>query len=292
MLALFGFLLSIIYSGIDRKLGAHMQNRIGPPILQPLYDLLKLIQKEDIHPEGISFFYALFPPLTLASAILLLLLLPLPTQLFSFTYDSLLLIYLLAMSSAFLILSGFSSNSTFASHGSWRHMLQLIGSELPFLIAFATLILATNSYSLSTSILASGSFSLSKISAAAPHFYPFAFLAFLLASQAKLSRPPFHIPDAETEIVAGITTDYSGKKLALLEYSHMLELFVLISLAVLLFIGYSTPLSFLLHSLIILFLLTALRFIIARFRIDQSIQFLWLALAPVALIDLVRVMLL
>ena len=278
MLALFGFLLSIIYSGIDRKLGAHMQNRIGPPILQPLYDLLKLIQKEDIHPEGISFFYALFPPLTLASAILLLLLLPLPTQLFSFTYDSLLLIYLLAMSSAFLILSGFSSNSTFASLGSWRHMLQLIGSELPFLLAFATLIVSANS------------FSLSKISASAPHLFPFAFIAFLISSQAKLSRAPFNIPDAETEIVAGITTDYSGKKLALLQYAHMLELFVLISLTVLLFIGYSTPELFLLHSLIILFLMTTLRFIIARFRIDQSIKFLWLALAPIALIDLVRVM--
>lgn len=273
------FILAILYVGIDRKLGARMQNRVGPPIWQPLYDIFKLIQKEDVAPAGVSRFFSLFPVLALASTLFALLLLPAGSQVAGFAWDSLLLIYLLATGTAFVALSGFSSNSLFAAVGSWRKILLLIATEVPFLVVLSTL------------IIEAGSFSLQAI-AAAPHFLPFAFVAFLLTAQAKLMRAPFNIPDAETEIVAGITTEYSGKNLAILELEHYLELFVLLALSALLFFSFTTWPIFILQTFLILMALITIRFITARLRIEQSLKFLLFFVTPLALIDLLRVMLL
>lgn len=270
--------LSILYVGIDRKVGARMQNRIGPPIWQPLYDILKLLQKEDVAPAGSSRFFTLFPVLAFASTFLILFILPTGTQLIGFSWDSLLLIYLLGMGTAFVALSGLSSNSPFGMVGAWRKILLLIATEVPLLIILAAL------------VIESGSFSLQTISQT-PHFLPFAFIAFLLTTQAKLMRSPFNIPDAETEIVAGVATEYSGKNLALLEFNHYIELVILLALAVTLFFGFGGWPLFILQTILLLFALITVRFITARLRIEQSLRFLLFGVAPLALIDLLRVVL-
>ena len=122
-------------------------------------------------------------------------------------------------------------------------------------------------------------------------FLPFAFAAFLLTAQAKLMRAPFNIPDAETEIVAGIATEYSGTRLALLEFTHNLELVIMLTLATVLFLGFQSWPLFFLHTFIILLALITIRFITARLRIEQSLRFLLFFVTPLALIDLLLVML-
>jgi len=272
-------ILAILYVGIDRKIGARMQNRIGPPIWQPLYDILKLIQKEDLAPKGVSRFFTIFPIFALASTSLILFILPTGTQIMGFDWDALLLVYLFVMSTSFLVLSGFSSNNPFASVGSWRKLLLLLGTEVPFLVIIATLIIQSNSFSL-------------QAISSTPRLLPFSFIAFLLTAQAKLMRAPFNIPDAETEIVAGITTEYSGKNLAILEFDHYLELIILLALGATLFLSFTTWPIFILQTFLLLLALITIRFITARLRIEQSIRFLWFFVAPLAIIDLLRVMLL
>lgn len=272
-----GLLLGLLYLGLDRKIIARMQSRIGPPVWQPFCDIIKLFSKEDVDPEGASSLFTLFPPLALATAATTLLILPFGP--IHFGGDVLLLIYLLATITVFQALAGFSSNSYFGWLGGWRLMLQLVGYELPFVVVLATLVFATNSASLVGM-------------SASPLFYPFAFIAFLLCAQAKLLRGPFHIPDAETEIVAGAETEYSASKLGMLHLTHALETFILVSLAVTLFFGYTSPIPFLYQSFLILFILIALRAVTARLRIDQSVRFLWFVVTPIAIIDLLKTFLL
>ena len=108
---------------------------------------------------------------------------------------------------------------------------------------------------------------------------------------AKTETPPFHVPGAHQEIVAGYYTEYTGTRLAFIELTHFLKLFVLISLGVALYMGGSPDiLSFLWKSLALLFLVIVSRVVFARMRIDQVLRVAWL-FGAVALVDLVRVLL-
>lgn len=272
-----GIFLGLIYAGIDRKLTARMQNRIGPPVWQPIYDIVKLWIKEEVSPKGVGPLYYLFPILTFMSAVLVLLVIPFgPVH---FSGDVFLLIYLLVMVSTFMALSGFATNNYFGFIGAWRTIVQLVGTELPFIIVIITLILQTDSLSIMDFTKAY-------------NILPFAFIAFIISNQAKLNRGPFHIPDAETEIIAGIETEYSGRRLMLLYLTHAIELFVLVSITAAFFLMPLTVLDFLVKSLVVLFIMICMRVVVARLRIDQSFKFLWFYIAPLALIDLIRVVLL
>ncbi|MFH1786478.1 MAG: complex I subunit 1 family protein [archaeon] len=263
----------LVLQGIDRKLTARMQNRIGPPILQPYYDFMKLIQKRDIIPDNVGVFFTIFPILTLVASLCVLPFL----SLISFKGDIIVTLYLLLMISAFLALSGFASGSPFGTIGAWREIMMVIGYELPLVVAVVAV------------IMDAGSLSLSQIASSA-HFLPFAFAAFLISTQAKLARSPFHIPDAETEIVAGIHTEYSGVRLAMLNLSAAVDLFIMVVLAVMLFLSPPTWYYFAGYSLAILFVLTTVKVITGRLRIDQMIRFFWFIVGPIALIDLLRVL--
>ncbi len=267
-----GVVLGLIYQGIDRKLGARMQNRVGPPILQPIYDTLKLFAKGDIIPAGTSFLFTLFPVLAFATALSTLPFL----FMISFRGDIILILYLVTMITAFTALAGFASNNTYGVIGSWREIIQLLGCEFPLVAAIIAV------------ILDSGSMTITQI-ALTPHYLPFAFVAFIIAIQAKLSRAPFHIPDAETEIIAGVRTEYSGTRLALLNLAASTELFILVSLGVLLFLGVPSTVLFFAYSLLIVFVMISLRVVTARLRIGQSFRFLWLVAGPLALIDIARI---
>ena len=266
--------IGLLMQGIDRKLTAKMQNRIGPPLAQPFYDFMKLIQKKDIIPNNVSFFFTLFPVLTLVTSICIL-----PFMgLISFQGDIILILYLMLMVSAFLALSGFSSGNPFATVGAWREVMMIIGYELPLIIVAVTVILDAGSLNLATI-------------ASTVHALPFAFIAFVLVIQANLARAPFHIPDAETEIVAGIHTEYSGVRLALMSLASAIDMFILVTLGIMLFLSPPTWYHFVAYGFGILFVLTTIKVITGRLRIDQMIKFFWFFVAPLALIDLVRVIL-
>jgi len=269
--------LGLLYEGIDRKLTARMHNRLGPPLLQPFYDLIKLLRKESLVPEFSNrFLFTALPALALSSALTSVLFLP-PFHFFSFAGDVLVLLYFLVLTSLALALSAFAGGGPFAVVGAVRSALLFIAYEFPlvavvFVVAFSA-----------------GSISISSFPGTI--LLPFSFIAFILSAQAKLMRPPFHIPDAETELVGGIYTEFSGVPLAVLKLAHAIELFLMVSFGVALFFHLPSLLYFFTYSFVLLFLFILLKVALARLRIDQSFTFFWFILTPLVLLDLVRVLL-
>jgi len=269
--------LGLLYEGIDRRLTARMHNRIGPPLLQPFFDLFKLLGKESLIPEQSSpLLFSALPALALASALFASLFLP-PFRVFAFSGDVLVLLYFLVLGSLALIFSGFASGGPFAGVGALRAAFLFVGFEFPLVaVVFAV-------------SLSAGSLSLSSFPGGI--MLPFAFLGFVLSAQAKLMRPPFHIPDADTELVGGIYTEFSGTPLAVLKLAHAVELFLMVSFGVALFFTLPSPLFFFAYSALFLFLSILMKVALARIRVDQSFAFFWFLVAPLVLVDLVRVLL-
>lgn len=285
----FMLFFSLIYSGILRKLAAHMQSRIGPPIWQPILDIIKLSGKEGIVPEQAKPGFTLWPVVALISVVAAGLFIPV-AGLVSLQLPGgfIIFIYLLVFGSLAVYLSGLSSSNPFAVVGSIRGIIQMFAYEFPFIVSLIVPIvflntlspLAVNAYQLQGGWLAV--------------IFPFAAVAFIISVLAKIELPPFHIPDAHQEIVAGYSTEFTGKRLAMLELTHMVKTFVLLALGVAIFFGGSGPglvgfAVFIVKTLVLLFVLTVIRVLLARLRIDQSLRFCWL-LGFIALIDLVRVM--
>jgi NADH-quinone oxidoreductase subunit H len=278
--------MSFLYTGILRKVAARMQNRIGPPIWQPLLDFLKLLGKEDLVPEQAKPGFTLWPVLALSSAIVAGLMVPIAmTTQIPFQGNILIIFYFLAMSSVFLYLAGFSSSNPFAGIGSVRKITQAIGYEFPFLISIlvpAIFVSSLNPLKISSEQISGVWFA---------GVFPFAFIAFLVAVLAKTETPPFHAPAAHQEIVAGYYTEFTGTRLAFIELTHFVKLFVLISLGVALFLGFTPDIFiFFIKSILLLLVITLSRVVFSRMRIDKILVLAWI-FGALALIDLVRVLL-
>ena len=298
--------VALFYEWIDRKLYARFQNRVGPwvtgpsGILQPLADFIKLLSKEDITPEGADKpLFRSVPVFALAIALTCGLFLPITgvRGLISFEGDLIVAITLMTILSITLFYAGLSSPSRFSIVGAERTMLQLLSYEIPFMLSIASVAVSTGSLSIAGAVAAQKT----RWLIIGPNIL--GFVIFLLAAQAELERVPFDIPEAETEIVAGWLTEFSGRKLALLRLTGDVELFYLSGLAVALFLGGPLgpvipglewllhPIYFLLKSFIVLFLLSMSKSLFARLRIDEAVSFLWKYVVPLSVLQflLVRV---
>jgi NADH-quinone oxidoreductase subunit H len=283
----FMVVISMIYYGIFRKLAARMQNRIGPPVWQPFLDFIKLVGKEDLDPEQAKAGFTFWPFIAITSVLIAGLLTPVAGIVpLSFTGDIVVLVYFLAFGSLAVYLAGFSSSNPYGVVGSMRGLVQMIGYEFPFIA------------SVIVPVVSAGMISPFLINTLQVHYgwlgfaFPFAAVAYFVSILAKVEIPPFHTPGAHQEIVSGYSTEYTGTRLAMIELTHMIKLFVLISLGVALFFGGSADIvTFLVKSLVLLFIVTLARVLLARFRIDQVLKFTWF-FGFVALVDLIRVMVL
>ncbi len=279
--------LSLVFEYVDRKLYARMQNRIGPPWYQPLADLLKLLSKEAIIPcDAEPRLFSAIPVFAFASTCAAFLYIPIwsATSLQPFDSDLIVVMYFLTVPALTFFLAGWFSKSLFAELGAIRAMTQLFAYEVPLYMAL-----------LGPALLA-GTWSISGITQFY-HQHPAlllvnipAFLVSIITAQGKLERAPFDIPDAETEIVGGTFTEYSGRLLAMFKMTMSTELVVVAALisAVFfpVFIGGNAVVGFLLFLVklfVVVFLLALMRAALARFRLDQMIAFCWKVLAPVSL---------
>lgn len=288
-----GFLFLSVYSlwfeYLDRKMYARMQNRQGPPWFQPLADFLKLVGKETIIPDDADKpVFKILPVFALAAATAAFLYVPIwgPNGLYSFEGDIIVVLYLLTIPTLTFFLAGWFSTSVYAAIGSVRTMTQLFSYEVPIFMAL-----------LSPAIL-SGSWSIAG-NAAFYHAHPLyilinipAFIVAIIAIQGKLERVPFDMPEAETEIVAGAFTEYSGRLLAIFRMTIDAELIVVASIMAAIFFPafVANPvlgfIIYLVKTFIILFILAVMRSVMARIRIEQMVMLCWKYLAPLALIQI------
>jgi len=272
---LFAGFFGLLFMGVMRKLAARFQQRIGPPVWQPFLDVIKLFSKERIKSSRETPCLIWGPIISLSAYISLIFIIPFPGfPSFNFSGSIIYVIYLLLMGVSGYIVAGFASGNPYGGIGGSRELVQALGFELPFITALLVPTVST-------------------LSVTQNHFllYPLAFLAFIIATQGELALPPFHVPHAEQELVAGIFTELSGYKLGMFELSYAFKLFILSSLVTVLFLGGGTFWVSLFKCFLVIFLLTFVRMLFARFTIDQSLKFFWMVAFPLALIDLIRVML-
>ncbi|MFA5875384.1 MAG: complex I subunit 1 family protein [Candidatus Margulisiibacteriota bacterium] len=287
---LFLLVLSLLAEYEDRKLYARFQNRVGPPIFQPLADLIKLLGKEDVVvKESDLTIFKLMPLVALASTITAFFSIPLwKTQaIFAFSGDLIVVLYLLMVPSLTFFLGGWYSRSVYSMIGAMRSLVQLFAYEVPLFLSILAPAMLANTWSLSGMT----AFYLSH-----PWFWACNLLGFgvaLVALLGKLEKVPFDIPEAETEMVAGMFTEYSGRLLAIFRLAINVETVVAASLLAAVFLpwGFGLPfwLSFLVYLLkvtFIIFLISLARSMFARLRIDQMVEFCWKYLAPLAFLQI------
>jgi len=312
-IAAFGVFFGLIYKGIDRKISAHMQGRIGPPIRQPFRDVVKLFEKENIIPDqAIPWIFNLIPLIGLIATISILLYLPLGgfSPLFSSGGDLIVVLYLLIIPSLALVIGGFSSGSPYAIVGAQREMATMIAYEFPLAILIVTI--AWNLLQKGVTTV----FSFSSI-ASMPVWNqvtgPLGFIGFaillvvlLLVTPAELSKIPFDSPEAETELAGGLLVEYSGRNLAMYYLTDGVKTVVMASIIVALFFPYNLSsfislgsytsiiidVSFYLLKvfIVVLFSVTLIRVAIARLKIDQIVYTYWIPLTLASLVGLILVM--
>jgi NADH-quinone oxidoreductase subunit H len=275
---------SLIYFGILRKVTARMQNRVGPSWIQPVYDIIKLLGKEDIDPEQAKPGFTFWPILAFVCAIVAGLFIPISGIIaFEGSADILVIIYFLTFSSIAIYMSGFSSGNPFSVIGSMRGIIQMIAYEFPFIVS--TLVPFAYLQTLSPGMVNNYQITYGPFI----YMFPLAAVAFFISILAEAEIAPFHVPRAHQEIVSGYATEYSGPKLALIEMTHYLKLFILLSMFVSLFLGGSLDfLTFLTRTLAVLFLVIVSNAVMARIRINGILRVCWI-FGFIALIDMIRV---
>lgn len=305
---LFIFWLALFYEWIDRKFYAKLQNRYGPlhvgakGLYQPFADFVKLMTKEDIVPLAADrFLFTLTPVLLLTLSFTALFFIPTVPMLRNvalgaFEGDLILVMFLLTMIAVIKFLGAWGSTNIFGAVGGVRLAFQLLGYEIPLAIVLLCAGLAAGSLSISNIAQYIATHPLTAIA-----LLPAAAIA-IICFQAELERIPFDIPEAEQEIVAGWLTEFSGRRLALLRLSTDVELVVASALVAALFFGgpygpvipyipvqVSYFLWFLFKATIILLVLSNIRTLYARLRIEQMVHFGWKWLAVVSILEVLLI---
>lgn len=280
----------LVISWVDRKLTARVQMRKGPPLLQPFFDVAKLMVKDTCVPEGCPGWLFLSSPIigiagvTLASMILCQTMWK-PEA--TFSGDLIVVMYLLAFPSLAVILGSFTSRNPLASLGGSREMKLVMAYELPFILTACVPIIWVESIQLGE-ILSAPSVDRTVSGA-------LALVVSAIAMQARLTRVPFDIPEAECELGSGVLIEYSGPPLAFYKLSQAMMLFTgpmyLLTL-------YGGGLSFsqgwvtaglgLLKLVGVIVLIVLIRNTAPRLRIDQAMKLLW---GPVTLGAILAVLL-
>ena len=282
---LFTGVAGLVTSWVDRVVTARVQMRVGPPFLQPFYDIAKLMIKETCIPKGASIVLFLGAPLiglaavTLASTILWNALLN-PQS--TFVGDLLVLLYLLAMPALGTILGAFASQNPLASLGGSREVKMMLAYELPFVLGVLIPVIQTQSIRLGDL--------LSSAPAATSLSGALALAVCVVCMQAKLTLVPFDLPEAETELSGGAFIEYSGPPLAMYKLTRAMMLFTMPVFLVVLFFGaviidggWAAMLVGVAAWLALIVIVIVLRNTTPRMRIDQCIRFFWGSLTGLAL---------
>jgi NADH-quinone oxidoreductase subunit H len=303
-------LLFAITTVLERKGLGRIQNRYGPNrvgpfgFLQPIADGIKSLTKEDIVPHAADkVVHFLAPVVLVVAAFSLYAVLPLGRNMVLANLDAGVLFFF-AVSSVMeltIFMAGWSSRNKYSLLGAMRAIAQMISYEVPLILASVTVIMAAGS--LSTVAIVEKQAGYTGI---LPHWFVFTpwgfagFVLFMIAATAESNRSPFDLPEGESEIIAGYYTEYSGFKFALFFLGEYLGMFAISGLGITLFLGgWAAPLPFLtqvpsylwffakLLALIVVFIWV--RGTLPRLRMDQLMNFAWMFMLPMALLNLVTV---
>ncbi|OIP97604.1 MAG: NADH-quinone oxidoreductase subunit H [Syntrophobacteraceae bacterium CG2_30_61_12] len=296
---LFSQLNALFLVWLERKVAGHIQLRPGPMevgphgILQTIADGIKLVGKELITPRSADrILFVIAPVLVFMPVLVAFLVLPFDQHLIIRDMNvGLLLIFAFSTFSVLaILLGGWASNNKYALLGAIRSVAQNVAYEIPLLLSVMSVVLMTHS------------FRFSEIVAAQHRFWfiflqPVAGLIFFIAATAETNRAPFDIPEAESELIAGFHTEYSGMRFGLFFLAEYTNMFIVSAVAASLFFGgWQGPFGFslglpglvwfLIKVYILLFVLMWFRWTFPRVRFDQLMNFSWKVMIPLSLANL------
>lgn len=290
----FVVLNALMLTWAERKVAGHMQRRIGPKevgpygLIQPIADALKLLGKEILTPRDVDKpLYYLAPMIIFVPVLVSFIVIPFSASLLVMDINAGILVILAfsSLSVFSILMAGWGSNNKYALIGAIRSIAQNIAYEIPLLLALLPIIMMTNSFSLKTIVEAQKGLWFVV-------YQPLAFLIYFIAAVAETNRTPFDLPEAESELVAGYHTEYSGMRFALFFLAEYTNVFIVSAIAVTFFLGgYQGPFLpgivwFLLKSYLLVFVIMWLRWTYPRVRFDQLLNISWKALIPLAFINL------
>ena len=279
---------------LERKVAGHIQLRIGPKevgpfgILQTLVDGVKLLGKELITPQPVSWLlFVLSPFLVFAPVLVPFVVLPFGENLQVRDLNvGLLMIFAFASLTVLAILmGGWASNNKYALLGAIRSVAQNVAYEIPLLLSAMAVVIMAGSLSMKAIVEAQQGVWF-------VFYQPVAAILYLVGATAETNRAPFDIPEAESELVAGFHTEYSGMRFALFFLAEYTNMFIVASVATTLFFGgwrgpfLPGPWWFLLKVYALIFGVIWVRWTFPRLRFDQLMNFAWKYMIPLALVNL------
>ncbi|MCK5767245.1 MAG: NADH-quinone oxidoreductase subunit H [Candidatus Atribacteria bacterium] len=314
VIAFLGVVIGLFYKGIDRKLAAKMQARVGPPIRQPFFDFFKLMIKENIVPQNaVPWIFNGVPVMSLVASITILFYLPFGNvrPLLSGFGDIILVVYLLTLPAIGMVIGGFASGSPYANIGAQREMVMMMSYELPLVTTVVAIAWKLSQVYPQSHVLSLNFINTHPIwGVVGPlGFIGSILLLFTMAivTPGELSKIPFDAPEAETELAGGILVEYSGRNLAIFGLTDAVKMIVMTTLTIVLFFPYNiSPLFsmtgifaflidsifFLLKILVVMFFeVTFIRVAAARLKIDQVAYGYWVPVSLIGLLGLALIVL-
>jgi len=289
---LFTAVVGLLTTWIDRKVSARVQWRVGPPWYQPFADILKLLGKEIVVPEGARRTGFLLAPLAGLAAVTVVSMMLWLANLSGagFVGDLIAVIYLLTIPSIGMIIGASASSNPLASVGASREMKLILAYELPFVIAIFTAVSKISPMSLRLDAIL-GYQAANGVLLGSPSCI-IAFIVALLCMQAKLTYPPFDIPEAETELMDGTHMEYSGPILGAVKLTQAMMLFTLPIFFITLFWGGLKLTGWgLLYTIVKYVIIVTVAILIKntnpRVRIDQAVRFFWGPVTVLAIIGII-----
>jgi len=279
---------------LERKVSAHIQSRLGPMIvgwhgcLQSIADAIKLLLKENIvckEADKLTFWLA--PLVVFVASFLPLVAVPFSKKLIVQDLN-LGLLYILAVSSLGVIgifMAGWGSGNKYSLLGGMRTAAQIISYEIPLVLSILPVVMMTGTLSMNGIAQAQGKVWF-------VFYQPLAFLIYFIAAIAEVNRAPFDIAEAESELVAGFHTEYSGMKFAMFFLAEYANMVVVCAIAATLFLGgWQGPFLpgvvwFLLKVYFLIFVMMWARWTFPRLRVDQLMDFAWKFLMPLAFLNI------
>ncbi|WP_292371510.1 respiratory chain complex I subunit 1 family protein [Methanosarcina sp. UBA411] len=261
-------IIGCLASGVDRKITARLQGRVGPPLLQPYYDVKKLLSKDNMVVNASQNFYAVVYLVFIILSLLMLV----------FEQDFLMIIFVYTVASVALIVGGMSTGSPYARVGSSREIMAILSYE-PVLILYALAIyLLTGTFKLSALLDASTPLLM---------YTPLIFLAMIVVLNIKLKKSPFDYSTSHhghQELVKGMTTEYSGPGFATIEIAHFYE-YVFLTGLIFLFWA-STPIIGVLIGIIAYLLVIVIDNITARVYWQWMLKLSWSVLLIISIVNI------
>jgi NADH-quinone oxidoreductase subunit H len=290
------FALTTWYTWVERRVLGRFQSRLGPNrvgpfgLLQPIADAIKLLSKEDILPRAADrWVFNLAPVVMMAATFLALAVIPFGANSFlaNLNIGILFVVAVSSIATIAVLMAGWASANKYAMLGSMRAVAALVSYEIPMVLALLGVVITIGSMSL-IDVVEGQVMPLLLVQ-------PLGFLVFVIATSAELSRPPFDLAEAESEIIAGYHTEYSGMKFGAFQLAEFANVLVAGALITVLFLqGWKGPLLpshlwFLLKVFAVAFVFIWVKATLPRLRIDQVLAFAWKFLLPLSLINVVAV---